>query len=296
MFRARDEKLLRDVAIKIVKAEHLNDPGARFRLEREARTIARIRHPGVIAIYDTGDLHDGSTFFVTELLSGRDLAYVLRKHGPGTIRQAARVIRLSGAAVAAAHRFGVIHRDIKPGNLFIIPEEDDFQTKVLDFGLAKSERVDADLTKSGQLIGTPAYMSPEQVQGQRVDARSDLYSLAAVGFEVITGRRVVTAIGLPLALTQVLHAVPPPVSALVPGVPAAVDAAFAVALAKSPADRPESVASWVASFVDVLEGAEACMPPAAGWPEEIVSSTKPSEESSSGTVEERTKPIKRDNP
>lgn len=295
VFRARDEKLLRDVAIKIVRAEQLNDPVARFRLEREARTIARIRHPGVIAIYDTGDLYDGSTFLVTELLRGRDLAHVLRNHGPGTLRQAARLIRLSGAAVTAAHRFGVIHRDLKPANLFIIPEEEDFQVTVLDFGLAKSERIDADLTKSGLLVGTPAYMSPEQVRGQRVDQRSDLYSLAAVAYEVITGRRVVMANDLAAALAQALHAVPPPLSTLLPGIPASVDSAFAAALAMSPEDRPESVGSWVTSFVDVLESAETSVSRAAGWPDEVVSARE-SEGATPDPGAERTVPIGRGNP
>lgn len=296
VFRARDEKLMRDVAIKIVKAKHLDDPVARFRLEREARTIARIRHPGVIAIHDSGDLHDGSTFLVTEFLHGQDLGRVIQLHGAATPTQAARVLRQAGAGLAAAHRFGVIHRDVKPANLFLIPEERGFRITVLDFGLAKSERSDIDITKSGFVVGTPAYMSPEQVRGLRLDQRSDLYSLAAVGYEVVTGRRIVNAKDVPSALAQVLNDSPAPPSTLRPGIPSSVDAAFAAALTKEPGGRPGSVTSWLESFIGELEGAPARTPEMPGWPVESLTWNEPVQSSVGDIGQERTRSLKRDQP
>ena len=254
------------MALKIIKAEHLHQPAMRFRLEREARAIARIHHPGVVALYDSGEVEDGSAFLVMELLAGCDLASVVESSGPGTPGQVASLLRQTGSALLAAHRAGVIHRDVKPGNLFLIPaERDAFQVKVLDFGLARTARVDTRVTVSGIVAGTPAYMPPEQLRGEESDDRSDLYSLAAVAFEALSGRPAVTAsTQLGTAAVEVLTVVPPLLSSVVPGVPAALDAAFAAALAKKPADRPPSLEAWVAEVARGLDGMR--VPPAwTGW-------------------------------
>ena len=169
VFKAEDEKLSRFVSIKIIKAELLDDPFMRMRISREARLIAQIQHPGVVSIYDFGEVPDGSAFIVMEFLQGLDLAEVLKRAGPGTPQEVATVLTQVGDALCTTHALGVIHRDLKPANLFVVPSSSGFQVKVLDFGLAKSIGEDVSLTVSGMLVGTPAYMSPEQIRGQALD-------------------------------------------------------------------------------------------------------------------------------
>ncbi|MBI2838308.1 MAG: protein kinase [Acidobacteria bacterium] len=263
VFSAHDEKLRRDVALKVIKAELLNDPEVRFRLEREARALAQVHHPSVIALFDSGELDDGSAFLVMELLAGRDLADLLKTSGPGSPRQVALLLRQAGAALGAAHRAGVIHRDIKPANIFLVPVKGSFQTKLLDFGLAKSLGSDARLTQTGMMIGTPMFMSPEQIQGFDVDARSDLYSLAAVVYEALAGRRVVPGNDVGRILLDVLHATPPRISSLVPGLGVGVDEAFESALAKRPSDRPRDVEAWADGLALLLDAVQTSIP---GWP------------------------------
>lgn len=263
VFAAHDEKLQRDVALKVIRAERLSDAEARFRLEREARALARVHHPSVVELFDEGELEDGSAFLVMELLTGRDLADVLLKHGRGTPAQVGTLLRQVGPALGAAHRVGVIHRDVKPANILLTPDKETFQTKVLDFGLAKSTRSEARLTQTGVLVGTPAYMSPEQVEGREVDGRTDIYSLAAVAYEALTGRRVVEGQEVGRMLVDVLYAAPPRVSSLM-SVPPEVDEAFEKALAKRAGDRPTAIESWaedLAASLEAVRGGDAT-----GWP------------------------------
>lgn len=254
VFSAQDEKLERDVALKIIKASYLSDPAMRFRLAREAKVIARIQHPGVTALFDTGELEDGSAFLVMELLAGRGLARVLLEFGAGTPPQVARLLRQTSAALAAAHKAGIIHRDIKPDNIFLVAASDSFQAKLLDFGIALPTQVDTRLTQTGVLIGTPAYMSPEQIQGADLDERTDLYSLACVIWEALAGRPLVKGREMVEVVMNVMHAPPPPLSTLLPRMSSEVDEFFRAALAKSPQARPSDLESWAASLATLLEG------------------------------------------
>jgi tRNA A-37 threonylcarbamoyl transferase component Bud32 len=262
---AQDEKLGREVAVKLIRPEHFNEPEPRRRFEREAQTVARIQHPGVIALYDSGEVEDGGAFLVMEKLAGRDLASLIRAYGPGNTRQVATLVRQGCAALGAAHRAGVVHRDVKPANVFLVDDPSGFRVKVLDFGLAKSMTLEEGLTQTGAVIGTPTYMSPEQVRGEEVDARSDVYSFAVVCYEALTGEKAASGGDLGRILINVLSAVPPAVSALVPGLPPEVDAAFSAALAKDQARRPKDIELWGSSFVEALEMAPAD-PTATGWP------------------------------
>src|SRR5262249_46390682 len=228
-------------AVKIINADNLQTPSVRRRFEQEARALARIEHLGVIAIHDSGDLEDGSAYLVMELLRGGDLSQILKRQGPGTPRQVGRLLREGAAALGAAHRAGLVHRDVKPANLFVVPDGDSFHVKVLDFGIARRMQTDVELTQTGVFLGTPAYMAPEQMKEGTVDARSDLYSFAVVAYEALTGERVVQRSDFPAILLDVTGHVPAPVSSHVPAAAGAVDAAFARALAKSPDDRPPSV-------------------------------------------------------
>jgi HAMP domain-containing protein len=264
VFAAQDEKLDRDVALKIIKTTYLSDPAMRLRLSREARTVARIQHPAVTALFDTGELEDGSAFLVMELLRGRALACVLRDFGAGTPHQVACLLRQASTGLVAAHKAGVIHRDIKPENIFLAATAAGFQAKLLDFGIALPKQVDSRLTQTGVLIGTPAYMSPEQIIGAELDERTDLYSLAAVIWEALAGRPLVNENRMADVILSVLHNPVPPISNIAPGLNPDIDALFKAALAKARHDRPRDLEAWADSLSTILEQHESG--PRHGWP------------------------------
>jgi serine/threonine protein kinase len=263
VFACRDERLDRDVALKVIHAERLLDSQTRFRLEREARALASVDHPSVVGLFDSGELEDGSAFLVMELVDGTSVADLLLNHGPATPAQAATLVAQVGSALAAAHRAGVVHRDVKPANIVIAGGgQAPLIAKVLDFGVAKSARTDTRLTRTGAIMGTPAYMSPEQVEGGDVDGRSDLYSLAVVAFEALTGRRLVEGAEGAKQMIEVLYGTHPAVSSFV-AVPDGVDAAFDKALAKRPEDRPDDIEAWSRGLAGLLADAAAST---SGWP------------------------------
>ena len=272
VFAGRDERLEREVAIKVIKASHFNDANVRSRFEREARAVARIQHPNVVAIYDSGEVEEGSAYIVTELLDGCDLGYVLRRHGRGSPQQVARLIREGGAALSAAHAVGLIHRDIKPANLFLVNGRNGFEVKLLDFGIAKTVDLESQFTSSGTLVGTPAYMAPEQVTRGHADLKTDLYSFAAVAYESLVGTRVSGNGGF-AALWDVMYTEPHRPSTIRSGLPPAVDDAFASALAKTPDRRPDSVQSWTDIVASELERLATDEPP---WPDRFAREERPS--------------------
>ncbi len=269
IFVAQDERLGREVALKLISPERFMRPEARLRFEREARTVAKIQHPRVIAIFDSGELEDGSAFIVMELLRGLDLSQLLSAHGPGAPKQIALLLRQAASALQAAHDAGIIHRDVKPANLFLTnaPEgspdgSPPFFVKVLDFGLAKSMDLDRALTQAGMVVGTPQYMSPEQLKGQAVDARSDLYSLATVAFEALTGHRPIPGDGAVEVMSNVLRRESRPVSDFILGAPPELDAAFRLGLAKRPEDRTLTVEAWAAMAAEAMIS----LAPIHAWP------------------------------
>jgi CheY-like chemotaxis protein len=262
LFEAWDEKLDRPVAVKILRPDRFADQAVRMRFEQEARAIARIDHPGVIAIHDSGEIEDGSLFLVMELLRGSDLGLMIRLQGRGRPQQVASMLRDVGSALSAAHRAGFIHRDIKPENIFLVDTEDGPKVKVLDFGIARPLDADMRITQTGNFVGTPAYMAPEQMNGSTGDTRSDLYSLAAVAFEALTGRRVTEGDDLARIFGDVLYRPRPRLSTLLHGVPPAIDDAFAAALARNPDERPPSIAAWVDPLAEQLDAMQS---DARGW-------------------------------
>jgi len=265
VFSAHDQKLGRDVAVKLLRPEHFGNAGLMQRFAREAHAVARIQHPGVIDLFDSGELDDGTAFLVMEKLTGRDLRHFLRTFGRGRPAQVARLVRQGCAALGAAHRAGVVHRDVKPENIFLVDDPSGFRVKLLDFGIAKSMSFDHGLTQMGELLGTPAYMSPEHAGGIDVDSRSDVYQFAAVVYEALTGRAAVEGGDFASVLFNVLKVAPPPVSAVLSGISPEVDAAFASALAKDPACRQKDIERWGSSFAEFLE----TMPvdvDTVGWP------------------------------
>ncbi len=253
VYAAYDERLERDVAIKVVRSELFHSDRVRRRFEREARSAARIEHPGIISIFDSGELFDGSQFIVMELLQGRSLGRMVRKHGAGTPAQVARLLRLAGPALTAAHLNGLIHRDVTPSNIFIVGAMPNFDVKIVDFGIAQEVGAEPELTQTGSILGTPSFMSPEQLHRRPLDARSDLYSFGATCYVALTGHTVTTKSELVDLVIEVCNVDPPPISNFLPAAPAAVDLAFSQILSKNPDGRPESAEGWVASFVDLLE-------------------------------------------
>ncbi len=188
VYRARDRTLFRDVAIKVVRPKFAaSAEEALARLAREARTVARLQHPNIVTVHAVKRLHDGGLALVMQLVPGRTLKQAIQDDGPFDAERTERVLRDVAEALAFAHAKGVVHRDVKPENIFM--EAGTGRALLSDFGIAHSSEFDSRLTMTGAAIGTPAYMAPEQIDGATANARSDLYSLGLVAWEMLTGER-----------------------------------------------------------------------------------------------------------
>ncbi|HVT04212.1 MAG TPA: histidine kinase N-terminal 7TM domain-containing protein [Thermoanaerobaculia bacterium] len=264
---AVDEKLGREVAIKLLRPDHFNNSEVKRRFEREARTVAQVQHPSVIALFDAGELDDGTMYLVTERLIGADLASLIKRHQAGTKRQVASLVRQASSAIRSAHHVGVIHRDIKPGNIFLVNDPSLLRVKILDFGLAKSLAVDTKATQTGMIVGTPMYMAPEQIEGHAADARADVYSLGCVAYEALVGRRVARGEKLWEIMVAVLQETPEPPSHFMTLVSKEIDELFAAALAKDPAARPADIEKWGQRLGELLEGEPETND--RGWPQPV---------------------------
>ena len=254
VYLAEDTHLARRVAIKFSSAPRENEP-YRARFLREARAASALNHPHIARIYDYGESADGQPFLVMELVAGEDLAHLLQRGGMSVL-QAVRIADEVAEALGEAHRSGIIHRDIKPSNIVI---NEQGQVKVLDFGLAKlyhdptptsedSSTVATSATVEGVVLGTPAYMSPEQAREAPLAPRSDLFALGAVLYECLAGRRSFGGANSVEILAGVLHVEPPPPSRWNPRVPPALDAVVAKALAKNPDARYQSAHEMLADL------------------------------------------------
>jgi serine/threonine-protein kinase len=258
VYKAEQPSMNRLVAVKVLHSRFAtrDDLVARFR--REARAMSQLAHPNTARVYKYGALDDGSVYFVMDYLEGRNLAHEVRQKGPMEAERAVKIMIQVCGALEEAHRAGIVHRDLKPENVFLTAQggTEDFP-KVLDFGLAKMSekqmgRGSMMFTQQGMVFGTPEFMSPEQAQGEELDRRSDIYSLALILYELMTGQLPFEA-KTPLDMMKAHVKDPPiPISQRVPGLKfsAELEATILKALAKKPDDRYATAAD----FAEALRG------------------------------------------
>jgi len=259
VYRARDTRLGRDVAVKVLPASHAADSALQRRFEHEAQLVAALNHPNILDIHDVGT-HAGSPYLVTELLEGETLAERIRR-GHLQVPTAVDIALQMVAGLAAAHAKGIVHRDLKPSNVFLTTED---RVKLLDFGLAKfavppssPEAPTASVappTQAGSVMGTIGYMAPEQLRGERVDARTDVFAFGCVLYEMVSGRRAFAGPSAADVISAILTKEPPPLSSLAERIPAPVEQVIRRCLEKRPEDRFDSAHDLGEALRVVLSG------------------------------------------
>ena len=250
LYRAIQVRLGRPVALKLVEPEVARDPVVRERLRREARAVASLDHPNVVPLYEAGE-EDGTVYIVTRWVEGTELGTLIHRDGPLEPGRAARVAAQIAAALEMAHERGLVHRDVKPSNAILTSEDHVYLT---DFGLAKRAETAPGLTRVDRMLGTVDYVAPEQIEGSEPDARSDVYSLGCVLFEMLTGDPPFADQkgGMAKMWAQV-NAEPPSVRDRRPDVPRALEDVIRRAMAKAPEARPTAAAFRAAVLAAVGE-------------------------------------------
>lgn len=260
VYRAEQITLGKTVAIKVLKREYSDQPIYLERFLQEARAASQIGHENVVDIIDFGQIPGGSAFFAMEHLEGEDLDQVLDREGRLPWSRVRLIVRQVMRALEAAHRRGIVHRDMKPANCFMVRRSDGIdQVKVFDFGIAKVKDLNAEgtsgLTQTGAIFGTAKYMAPEQARGEKVDHRTDIYALGVMMFELLTGRVPFLGDNFMQVLTQHLTSPPPVPSTVAPeaGIAPEVDHLILRAMSKNPDDRFGSMAEFEAAML-ALDG------------------------------------------
>jgi len=270
LWRAVDQQLDREVAVKILRPQYSADPGFAARFRQEARAVASLAHPNIVSVYDYGTDADGATqYIVMQLVEGRDLAAILKERGRISADDAVQVAIAVASALEAAHRRGIVHRDVKPGNILIT---DDGDVKVTDFGIARAVS-EASMTVTGTTLGSVHYFSPEQARGDEVTGRSDVYALGIVLYEMLTGHRPFegdSAAGV--ALKRLTENPPRPMVAGQP-LPPGLEAILRRALEREPDKRfpdagsfAEALRAWRKEPTSVPAGLVGAVPAAAPTP------------------------------
>ena len=235
VYLARDRELGRDVAIKLIRPSFVHDEDAVSRLIREARTVGKLQHPNIVMLLGTRRLSDGGLALILQYVPGRSLKDRIRAEGPLPFETCEQFLFDVAQALAHAHRSRIVHRDLKPENVYL--DEGLGIARLADFGIARAWDSDSGLTLPGTAIGTPSYMSPEQVDGRELDGRSDLYSLGLLGYEMLTGRQPWEGESLYAVIFKQKNEELPPISSLRPDTPANLLRAIERAVQKDPADR-----------------------------------------------------------
>ena len=271
VYEARDTLLGRKVAVKVLHSQFSSDEAFVKRFRREAQAAANLSHPNIVSIYDWGE--DGDTYFIVmELIEGRTLRDVLKSERQLLPRRASEIGAEVASALSVAHRAGLVHRDIKPGNILLAP---DGTVRVTDFGIARAWDDSQELTRTGAVIGTATYFSPEQAQGMTADERSDLYSLGVVLYEMVTGAPPFTGDSpVAVAYQHVSTPVTMP-STLNPDIPADQESLIAKALSKDPVARDHTAEDMRADLLRFLRGEAPATVPAADAPTQLMAPVTP---------------------
>jgi serine/threonine-protein kinase len=247
----------RRLALKVLNADLARSPEVAARFEREAAAAAQIGHPGVVAVHDVGHVPDGRPFIAYERLDGSDLGDVVKRTGKLGVPAAVGIVRQAARALEAAHAQSVVHRDVKPENLFVVGTSGAPHVKILDFGISKvDESMGAALTQTGSVLGTPAYMSPEQARGDKVDLRTDIYSLGDVLYRLATGARPFEGVEAAATISALLTTTPARPRSVDPNLPEALEIVIQKAMAERPAERYATMADFDAALApfDTGEG------------------------------------------
>ncbi|MEN3360623.1 MAG: eukaryotic-like serine/threonine-protein kinase [Mycobacteriales bacterium] len=251
----RDVRLGREVAVKVLRADLARDPSFQTRFRREAQAAASLNHPAIVAVYDTGEdaaVNGATPYIVMEYVEGRTLRDILKAEGRIMPRRAMEITADVCAALDFSHRNGIVHRDVKPGNVMITLAG---AVKVMDFGIARAAAdAGATVTATAAVIGTAQYLSPEQARGENVDARSDVYSTGCMLYELITGHPPFTGDSPVAVAYQHVREMAPPPSSSNPDVPPDLDAIVMKSMAKNPANRYQTAAEMRADLVRAING------------------------------------------
>jgi serine/threonine-protein kinase len=270
VFRGQDRVLDRTVAVKVLSPQFAGDDQFVARFRREAQAAAGLNHGNIVSVFDTGsqgDIH----YIVMEYVQGKTLRDIIRNEGPLMPERAAEIAHAVARALAVAHQAGLVHRDIKPGNIMLTPTG---EVKVMDFGIARSATGDT-LTQTAAVLGTASYLSPEQAQGEQVDARSDIYSLGCVLYEMLTGNPPFTG-DSPVAIAyKHVRDDPVPPSRVNGDIPGDLEAVVMKSMAKNPANRYQTAAEMEQDLERALQGLPTMATPVLGDTTEHLSGTRP---------------------
>ena len=250
-----------EVAVKFVTEEYAQNPAIRERFAREAAAAAKVKSPHIVQVFDHGFTPDDSPYIVMELLQGEELNDRLQRTRTVSLPELVAIVRQTCKGLSKAHQAGIVHRDIKPHNVFLTEADGDVFVKVLDFGIAKeADQAASSMTQTGSMLGTPYYMSPEQIQNSK-NVRFDLWALAVLAYEALTGAKPFDGESIGAISFAIFEGTFAPPSTHVPGLPASIDSWFMRAFAKRPADRFQSAREFADAFVAAVPADSRSMRP-----------------------------------